>query len=49
MEGVFGLLAIENLLNGEDLQARVGGAVCSASALQDSCLDCSQSIGLFGE
>ena len=27
MEGVFGLLAVENLLDGEDLEARVGGAV----------------------
>ena len=27
VEGVFGLLAVENLLDGEDLEARVGGAV----------------------
>lgn len=27
MERVFGLLAVENLLNGEDLQSRVAGAV----------------------
>jgi len=27
VEGLFGLLAVKNLLNGEDLQARVGGAV----------------------